>query len=132
MLLVTLVLVSLSGAGETFDTKPLVMLVHGSAGRVLAGSVEQRSPSVITLSPGLGLEGLGKDVKGQSKPAGGARLDLMRLCPEPAAYELGFTLTKRPVVVAVAEIRDDHVFRRDAAGGEILDEQTIEGLLLFA
>jgi hypothetical protein len=33
-------------------------------------------------------------VKSQSKPGGGARLDLMRLCPEPAAYELGFTQMK--------------------------------------
>jgi hypothetical protein len=38
------------------------------------------------------------------EPGGGARLDLMRLCPEPAAYELGFTHTERPVVVAIAEI----------------------------
>jgi hypothetical protein len=64
---------------------------------------------------------------------GGARLDLMRLCPEPATYELGFTHTERPVVVAIAEIRNDHVLRSDAAGGvEALGEQTIEGLLLFA
>ena len=64
---------------------------------------------------------------------GGARLDLMRLCPEPAAYELGFTHTERPVVVAIAEIRNDHVLRGDAAGGvETLGERTIEGLLLFA
>jgi hypothetical protein len=64
---------------------------------------------------------------------GGARLDLMRLCPEPATYELGFTHTERPVVVAIAEIRNDHVLRGDAAGSvEALGEQTIEGLLLFA
>ena len=48
---------------------------------------------------------------------GGARLDLMRLCPEPATYELGFTHTERPVVVAIAEIRNDHVLRGYAAGG---------------
>jgi hypothetical protein len=64
---------------------------------------------------------------------GGARLDLMRLRPEPATYELGFTHTERPVVVAIAEIRNDHVLRGDAAGGvEALGEETIEGLLLFA
>ena len=64
---------------------------------------------------------------------GGARLDLMRLCPKPATYELGFTHTERPVVVAIAEIRNDHVLRGDAASGvEALGEQTIEGLFLFA
>ncbi len=72
-------------------------------------------------------------MKSQSKPGGAAPLDLIRLCPEPAAYELGFTQTERPVVVAIAEVRNDHVLGSDAAGGlEVLGEQTIEGLLLFA
>jgi len=44
---------------------------------------------------------------GRKKPiqAQGTRLDLMRLCPQPTAYEPGFTQTERPVVVAIAEIR---------------------------
>jgi hypothetical protein len=72
-------------------------------------------------------------VKSQFPSAGGgAPLDLMRLGPEPAADELGFTHSERPVVVAVAEITNDHVLTGDADFGEVLGEQTIKGLLLSA
>lgn len=64
----------------------------------------------------VALEGLGKDVKIQSKPGSGARRDLMKLCPEPAAYELGFTQTERPAVIAIAEIRRFYRVHQNRSG----------------
>ena len=60
-------------------------------------------------------KGLGTDVKSQSKPRG-TRLDLMRLCPQPTAYEPDFTQTERPVVVAIADIPRVYLIHQNPGG----------------
>jgi hypothetical protein len=47
----------------------------------------------------------------------------MKLCPEPAAYELGFTHSERPVVIAVAEIR--RVYRGHQNPGDHADHVAV-------